>query len=151
MRWGIRMPVQKNTDVSKVVFHPLSTGKYTTNGTTYFRSWSISSPRGAAPARWSRPRSRKWPRPTKTSSSSRCQNLPIFGRRSLGLFSPGAGGGWVRTLELRITSICSTREPLLGGKANTREYLRGKYHCTVDLLFDWFGFVCFANKNKNFQ
>jgi len=25
----------------------------------------------------------------------------------------------------------------------------GKYHCTVDLLFDWFGFVCFANKNKN--
>jgi hypothetical protein len=29
---------------------------------------------------------------------------------------------------------------------NTR---RGKYHCTVDLLFDWFGFVCFANKNKN--
>jgi len=31
----------------------------------------------------------------------------------------------------------------------TREYLRGKYHCTVDLLFDWFGLVCFANKNKN--
>jgi hypothetical protein len=26
--------------------------------------------------------------------------------------------------------------------------LRGKYHCTVDLLFDWFGLVCFANKNK---
>ncbi len=25
----------------------------------------------------------------------------------------------------------------------------GKYHCTIDLLFDWFGFVCFANKNKN--
>ncbi len=33
----------------------------------------------------------------------------------------------------------------------TREYLRGKYHCTVDLLFDWFGFVCFANGNKNCQ
>jgi len=30
-----------------------------------------------------------------------------------------------------------------------REYQRGKYHCTVDLLFDWFGLVCFANKNKN--
>ncbi len=28
---------------------------------------------------------------------------------------------------------------------------RGKYHCTVDLLFDWFGLVCFANKNKNCQ
>ena len=23
-----------------------------------------------------------------------------------------------------------------------------KYHCTIDLLFDWFGFVCFANKYK---
>jgi len=30
----------------------------------------------------------------------------------------------------------------------TREYLRRKYHCTVDLLFNWFGLVCFANKNK---
>jgi hypothetical protein len=25
----------------------------------------------------------------------------------------------------------------------------GKYHCTIDLLYDWFGLVCFANKNKN--
>ncbi len=33
----------------------------------------------------------------------------------------------------------------------TREYKRGRYHCTVDLLFDWFGLVCFANKNKNYQ
>jgi hypothetical protein len=24
----------------------------------------------------------------------------------------------------------------------------GKYDCTIDLLFDWFGLVCFANKNK---
>jgi hypothetical protein len=32
-----------------------------------------------------------------------------------------------------------------------REYLKGKYHCTIDLLFDWFGLVCFANKNKNNQ
>jgi hypothetical protein len=30
-----------------------------------------------------------------------------------------------------------------------RKYLRGKYHCTVDLLFDWFGLVCFTNKNNN--
>jgi hypothetical protein len=28
---------------------------------------------------------------------------------------------------------------------------RGKYHCTIDLLFDWFGLVCLANKNKNCQ
>jgi hypothetical protein len=26
-----------------------------------------------------------------------------------------------------------------------------QYHCTVDLLFDWFGLVGFANKNKNCQ
>ncbi len=29
--------------------------------------------------------------------------------------------------------------------------LKGKYPCTVDLLFDWFGLICFANKNKNCQ
>ncbi len=33
----------------------------------------------------------------------------------------------------------------------TREYERGKYHCTADLLFDWFELACFANKNKNCQ
>jgi hypothetical protein len=27
----------------------------------------------------------------------------------------------------------------------------GRYHCTVDLLFDLFGLVCFANKNKYCQ
>ncbi len=26
--------------------------------------------------------------------------------------------------------------------------LKGKYYCTIDLLCDWFGLVCFANKNK---
>jgi len=29
--------------------------------------------------------------------------------------------------------------------------LKGKYHCTIHLLFDWSGLVCFANKNKNYQ
>ncbi len=29
--------------------------------------------------------------------------------------------------------------------------LKGKYHCTIEHLFDWFGLVCFANKNKNCQ
>jgi hypothetical protein len=24
-------------------------------------------------------------------------------------------------------------------EASFREYKRGKYHCTIDLLFDWFG------------
>jgi len=34
---------------------------------------------------------------------------------------------------------------------SAREYWRGKYLCTIDLLFDWFGLVCFANKNINCQ
>ncbi len=29
--------------------------------------------------------------------------------------------------------------------------LKGEYHCIVDLLFNWFGLVCFAIKNKNCQ
>ncbi len=32
-----------------------------------------------------------------------------------------------------------------------REYKRGKYHCTIDLPFDWSGLVCLANKDKNCQ
>jgi len=36
-------------------------------------------------------------------------------------------------------------------KYQTREYKRGEYDCVVDLLFDWFGLVCFANRNKNCQ
>ncbi len=34
---------------------------------------------------------------------------------------------------------------------SSREYQRVKYHCTIDLLFDWFELVCFANKNKYCQ
>ncbi len=29
----------------------------------------------------------------------------------------------------------------------TREYWRGKYHCTVDLLFVWFGIRCMTTDN----
>jgi hypothetical protein len=28
-----------------------------------------------------------------------------------------------------------------------REYLRGKYHCTIDLLFDWLGISCMTTDN----
>jgi hypothetical protein len=28
-----------------------------------------------------------------------------------------------------------------------REYKRGKYHCTIDLLFDWFGISCMTTDN----
>jgi hypothetical protein len=48
-----------------------------------------------------------------------------------------------------IWSPCTPPDKLLF--ILTREYQRGKYHCTFDLLFDWFGLVCFANKNKNCQ
>jgi hypothetical protein len=40
----------------------------------------------------------------------------------------------------------SATVPLL--LCSTQGILKVKYHCTVDLLFDWFGLVCFANKNK---
>ncbi len=30
--------------------------------------------------------------------------------------------------------------------ASIREYKRGKYHCTIDLLFDWFGISCLTTK-----
>ncbi len=30
----------------------------------------------------------------------------------------------------------------------SREYERGKYHCTIDLLFDWFGLACLQTKTK---
>jgi hypothetical protein len=36
---------------------------------------------------------------------------------------------------------------LIYAKGNTREYLRGKYHCTVHLLFDWFGICCMTTNN----
>jgi hypothetical protein len=49
-----------------------------------------------------------------------------------------------------------TTQPKQGRRAMPMNTLsmkiqRGKYHCTIDLLFDWFGLICFANKNKNCQ
>ncbi len=42
-----------------------------------------------------------------------------------------------------------------GGKASLKYQAGnnrgGKYHYTIDLLVDWFGLICFANKNKNCQ
>jgi len=36
-------------------------------------------------------------------------------------------------------------------KHSSQGILQGEVSRTVDLLFDWFGLVCFANKNKNCQ
>jgi hypothetical protein len=33
----------------------------------------------------------------------------------------------------------------------SREYQRGKYHCTVDLQFDWFGISCMTTENFCFD
>ncbi len=35
----------------------------------------------------------------------------------------------------------------LHGKGFFREYQRGKYNCTIDLLFDWFGISCRTTDN----
>jgi hypothetical protein len=32
-------------------------------------------------------------------------------------------------------------------EAETREYLRDKYHCAIDLLFDWFVINCMTTDN----
>jgi hypothetical protein len=32
----------------------------------------------------------------------------------------------------------------------SRVYERGKYHCTIDLLFDWFGISCMTIENFGF-
>ncbi len=52
---------------------------------------------------------------------------------------------------IRVEGVRSDKHTNLLHYASYREYQRGKYHCTIDLLFDWFGLVCFANKNKNCQ
>ncbi len=49
------------------------------------------------------------------------------------------------------TLRCSLFRYFMLSMGQSREYWRGKYHCTVDLLFDRFGLVCFANKNKKRQ
>ncbi len=47
----------------------------------------------------------------------------------------------------KLTNKCSTwlKKPWVIPslpKDKCREYLRGKYHCTIDLLFVWFGISC---------
>jgi hypothetical protein len=53
------------------------------------------------------------------------------------------------SLNFSSSSLTLRQKCLFRPRTNTSG--RGKYHCTIDLLFDWFGLVCFANKNKNCQ
>ncbi len=56
----------------------------------------------------------------------------------------------IRRLPSVVLNVYSSSAALREYKLerSSKEYKRGKYHCTIDLLFDWFGLVCFANKNK---
>ncbi len=59
------------------------------------------------------------------------------------------GSKIMRLLFGRVCCDCLlTFSSLLVNPGNTK---RGKYHCTIDLLLDSFGLVCFANKNENCQ
>jgi hypothetical protein len=63
-----------------------------------------------------------------------------------------------RTSLSQIPSFFYSRVPEEGGFepsnigfiSRSREYLRGKYHCTVDLLFDWFEISCMTTDNACF-
>ncbi len=56
--------------------------------------------------------------------------------------SPRLESGKVATLGLAPSSRGKIR---LG-----REYQRGKHHCTIDFLFDWFGISCLTTDNFGF-
>jgi hypothetical protein len=52
---------------------------------------------------------------------------------------PGRGGAFT-TLHIVFITYNGLEQGILKGEGST-----------IDLLFDWFGLVCFANKNKNCQ
>jgi hypothetical protein len=52
--------------------------------------------------------------------------------------SGGVATAWYRRFVFFVT------DELKNGPE--REYLRGKYHCTIDLLFDWFGISCMTTR-----
>jgi hypothetical protein len=75
--------------------------------------------------------------------------LSIFPQKNLGHLCRVRVG-----LHVRLKRPIFVSSLNLGSKqleTQLHSTVRGKYHCTVDLLFDWFGSVCFENKNKNCQ
>ncbi len=50
-----------------------------------------------------------------------------------------------KTKRVRILPFC--KKKIFTCYKVTREYQRGKYHCTIDLLFDWFGISCMTTDN----
>ncbi len=51
---------------------------------------------------------------------------------------------WADDMVAACTYCMGTKVSSL---SRTREYKRGKYHCTIDLLFDWFGISCMTTDN----
>jgi hypothetical protein len=79
----------------------------------------------------------------------------VLGLRPSGIVGEGCPGLSLRSrylgaAEIRfITPKEDNDDHFSNAGANPTEWpLAGKYYCTVDLLFDWFGLVCFANKTK---
>ncbi len=52
-----------------------------------------------------------------------------------------------RLTFLGLSLQCTLHMLCEGVEGLTRECLRWKYHCTVDLLFDWFGISCLTTDN----
>ncbi len=50
-------------------------------------------------------------------------------------------------LENSRQTLCEVNKAAMHPITVNREYQRGKYHCTVDLLFDWFGNSCMTTDN----
>jgi hypothetical protein len=61
---------------------------------------------------------------------------------------------WRQQSEIQRLETCgdcltrATTFRLYGIPGNTK---RGKYHCTIDLLFDWFGISCMTTANFCFH
>jgi len=56
---------------------------------------------------------------------------------------------WMSTSTIRNPLRASKPKQRKGNNIDdlNREYLRGKYHCTIDLLFDLFGISCMTTDN----
>ncbi len=58
---------------------------------------------------------------------------------------------WAKIVSLggKLTALgCHPTRKVNKAEELTREYKRVKYHCTVDLLFDWFGISCMTTDNN---
>ncbi len=55
---------------------------------------------------------------------------------------------FVESIKVHFSAHCVNNQALSPIRWWYQGILKGKYHLTVDLLFDWFGLVCFANNKK---